>query len=59
MRRLQKCAVGVLIVATLSISLPAFASAAGSNSERNSFLTRLKTWIVRAFDYNGVSLPPG
>ena len=60
MRRLQKCAVGVLIVAALSVSPSGFASPLDSDHSRDdSFLTRLRTWIVRAFDYNGVSLPPG
>ncbi len=60
MRRFQKCAVGVLIVAALSVTVPAFASAPSSdNCDLQSLLSRFKTWIVRAVEYNGVSLPPG
>jgi hypothetical protein len=58
-RRLQKCAVGVLIVAMLSVTMPAFAACPGDSPNNSSLLNKLKTWIVRVFDYNGVSLPPG
>jgi hypothetical protein len=48
-----------LIAVTLIISLPAAADPAGARPERDSLLGRLQSWIVRAFDYSGLSFPPG
>ena len=59
MRKLQRCAAGVLIAITLTLSFPAAAAPRGDRPDRNSVLARLQSWIVRTFDYSGLSFPPG
>lgn len=57
MQSIRKYALGVFIVAALSLALPTYAAARDRSDD--TFLARLRTFIVRVFDYNGMSLPPG
>jgi len=57
MQRIRKYALGVFIVAALSLAVPTYA--ASRDRSDDTLLARLRAFIVRVFDYNGMSLPPG
>jgi len=59
MRSIRKYAFGVFIVVALSFTLPTNAASQVGSTHSDSLLGRLKAFIVKAFDYSGMSLPPG
>lgn len=59
MRSIRKYALGVFIVAGLSLALPTYAASRGSDARGDTILAKLKTFIVRVLDGSGLSLPPG
>ena len=60
MQSIRKYALGVFIVAGLSLALPTYAASRGGDARGdNTILAKLKTFIVRVLDGSGLSLPPG
>jgi hypothetical protein len=59
MQSIRKYVFGVFIVVALSLALPTYAAPPAGNTHGDSLLVRLKAFIVKAFDYSGISLPPG
>ena len=59
MQSIRKYALGVFIVVALSLALPTSAAPPVGKTDGDSLLLRLKAFIVKAFDYSGISLPPG
>jgi hypothetical protein len=59
MQSIRKYALGVFIAVALVLALPTYASPRVGNTHGDSLLGRLKAFIVKAFDYSGISLPPG
>ena len=59
MKSIRKYALGVFIAVALVLALPTYASPPVGNTQGDSLIARLKAFIVKAFDYSGISLPPG
>lgn len=57
MQTIRRYALGLFIVATLSLAVPTYAGSRDRSDD--TLLARFRAFIVRVFDYNGVSLPPG
>jgi hypothetical protein len=59
MRSIRKYALGVFIVAGLSLTLPTYAASRGGDAHGDTIFAKLKTFIVRLLDGSGMSIPPG
>lgn len=59
MQSIRKYALGVFIVAVLSLALPTYAAPRSGDARRDTIFAKLRTLIVRLLDGSGMSIPPG
>ena len=59
MRRLKKYALGVSFVAAVLATSSSFAAPTKDAGSTDTILSRLRAAVIRVFDFNGMSLPPG